>query len=145
MRPIRLIIVGLVTMVFCCLAGLVVTGCSTVAAGSDPLVVRAQQVETVAYSAFDTFLKIDNADRAFIASNAPAVHAFAEQLRQPVLDGTNQTRQGLLWITQLDRITQAYETNGASSNAVEASIAVLQTAIISAETDITQFSTTNTP
>lgn len=126
-------------------SALMLTGCSTVAPGSDPLVVRAQQVETTAYSAFDTLLKIDNANRAFFATNAPGVHAFAEQLRQPVLDGTNQTRQGLLWITQLDRITQAYETNGASSNAVEASIAVLQTAIISAETDIATFGKTNSP
>lgn len=126
-------------------SALMLTGCSTVAPGSDPLVVRAQQVETTAYSAFDTLLKIDNANRAFFATNAPGVHAFAEQLRQPVMDGTNATRQGLLWVTQLDRITQAYETNGASSNAVESAISVVNTAIIAAEQDISLYGQTNSP
>jgi hypothetical protein len=118
-----------------------VTGCSTVAPGQDPLVVRAQQAETNAYSTFDFFLKVDNNNRAFFIANAPAVHAFAEQLRQPVMDGTNQTRLGLLWITQLDRITQAYISGGGSSNAVEASIATISSAATAAALDVTVFAT----
>jgi hypothetical protein len=142
--PIKIILAFIATVGICAV-GALITACSSVVPGSDPLVVRAQQTETIAYSAFDTFLKFDNANRAYIASNAPAVHAFAETLRQPVVDGTNQTRQGLLWITQLDRITQAYETNGASSNAVESAISVLTTAIISVEQDIALYGQTNSP
>jgi hypothetical protein len=142
--PIKFVI-ALIALTGLIAATSLITGCSTVSAGSDPLVVRAQQTETIAFSAFDTFLKIDNANRSFIASNAPAVHAFAEQLRQPVMDGTNQTRLGLLWITQLDRVTQAYENNGASSNAVESAISVVETAVIAAEQDISLYGQTNSP
>jgi hypothetical protein len=138
--PVKLILAFNVGIALIAAMGLI-EGCSTVSPGQDPLVVRAQQVETNAFSTFDFFLKVDNNNRAFFESNAPAVHAFAEQLRQPVMDGTNQTRLGLLWITQLDRITQAYINGGGSSNAVEAAIATISSATSAAAVDITVFGT----
>lgn len=139
MKQIRPILIGLVTLAVGCLFATMLMGCSTVATGADPLVVRAEQTETIAYSTFDTFLKIDDANRAAIIAAAPAVHAFAEQLRQPVMDGTNQTRQGLLWVIQLDRVKLAYESGGGSSNAVTAAIASVESATSAAALDITIF------
>lgn len=114
-------------------------GCAALTSGTDPLVVRTEQTETVAYSTFDTFLVIDNANRALIQSNAPAVHAFAEQLRKLVPDGTNTVPQGILWILQLDRVKQAYKSGIQSSNALVTALAVVETAVSSAQTDITLY------
>lgn len=111
-------------------------GCAGVQPGNDPLVVHTEQTETIAYSTFDTFLTLEDANRALVASNIPAVHAFAETLRQPVMDGTNLTRAALLWVMQLDRVKLAYEAGKATSNNVVTALAVVQTAVNAAQQDV---------
>jgi hypothetical protein len=125
------------------------SGCASVSPTADPLVVHVEQTEAIAFNTFDTFLKIDDLIRTQQAAgmltnlttpyiNSPA-HKYAETLRQPVLDGTNLTRQGLLWITQLDRIKLAYEAGSRSSNDVAIVLAVVATAINTAQVDIAQY------
>lgn len=65
---------------------LLLAGCSLfqrapVAPGEDPVVVRAQQTHRLAFTAIDSFLKVENENRAWISANIPEIHAFAEKLR----------------------------------------------------------------
>lgn len=61
-----------------------ITACSTVQSGSDPLVVRVEQFQPIAKETFSFVLGVDNADRGFWRTNAPAFHSFCETLRTPV-------------------------------------------------------------
>lgn len=104
-------------------------GCAALAPGADPIVVRAEQAQTGANATFETFLKIDDADRAFYASNAAPLHAFAEYLRQPVaVNGTNVPRD-IGFLLSLDAVKQSYKAGKASSNDVVVAISVLETAL----------------
>lgn len=60
-------------------------GCATLDPGADPLVVRTEQSLDGATNLFTTIVHVDNANRDFYRSNAPAFHRLAESLRQPVL------------------------------------------------------------
>lgn len=105
------------------------SGCVSVAAGSDPLVVRTEQVETGAYATFDTFLKLDDiAQSNPLASNSWAsAHAFAVYLRQPVQNGSNTVPFGVGTVLSLDQVKLAYKAGTASSNALVTALAVVST------------------
>lgn len=60
-------------------------GCATLDPGADPLVVRTEQLLDGTTNLFGTIVHVDNANRDFYRSNAPAFHRLAESLRQPVL------------------------------------------------------------
>jgi hypothetical protein len=105
-------------------------GCATVSPTSDPIVVHAEQVETSADAAFQLVVDLDNADRGFWTTNAPAFHTFAEWLRQPVPTPTNPNEpRGLGMILLVDQAKLAYETNSAMTNVLAATLADLQTAL----------------
>lgn len=104
-------------------------GCTHLDPGADPVVVRAEQVETGASATFELVVKTDNNNRSFWITNAPAFHNFAEWLRSPIsIQGTNHPR-GIAMIFQLDADKVAYKSHGGSSNALVASTAVLQSAL----------------
>ena len=69
----------------------VMFGCATLNKGADPLVVRAEQAELGAEATFDLILHLDNADRGYWRTNAPAFHHFAEWLRTPQQYATVKT------------------------------------------------------
>ena len=129
------------------LAGLAGEGCAPLAPGADPVVVRAQQLEASAKSSFDAFLQIDYAGGPLLASNAPAVHQFANWLRQPqsvALGGTNVTLpRDLAYVVGLDNVIQAYRSGKATSNDVATAMLVISSAV----SQSTQFmaSLTNSP
>jgi hypothetical protein len=105
-----------------------VTGCAKLAAGADPLVVRTEQTETLAYNTFDTFLKLDDTAMANAGvSNAWAkgAHPFAAYLRQPVGSGTNAVPFGIAAILSVDQIKLAYEAGASSSNALATAVNTL--------------------
>jgi hypothetical protein len=56
-------------------------GCA-VDAGSDPVVVTTEKTTATAFDTIDTFLKIEHENRAAVAAQLPAVHAFAEKVRK---------------------------------------------------------------
>lgn len=105
-----------------------VVGCAALQPGADPLVVRAEQVQTVARSTFDFVLTLDNTDRGFWRTNAPAFHGFCTALREPVpYKGAPMPR--VLYVQlQLDDLKLAYK--GAktitNSNALYTALLVLQ-------------------
>lgn len=101
-------------------------GCNSVAPGSDPIVVRAEQVETGATNTLNGIVSIDDANRPFWITNAPAFHTFAETLRKPVqIDGLTLPA-GLAAVRSLDDVKVAYIAGKATSNDVVAAISVAQ-------------------
>ncbi len=119
-----------------CAALLVVAlaGCVNLQKGADPIVVRAEQSETVATATFDTFLKIDNGNREFFRTNFPPMHAFAEYLRSPVfLNGTNVLPRGLAFVSSLEAVKESYKHGAANSNVLATAIAVLESSVLQAQ------------
>lgn len=60
------------------------SGCATLEPGADPFVVRVEQTQEGAKATLDLAVHLDNADRGFWRTNAPAFHQFCEWLRTPI-------------------------------------------------------------
>jgi hypothetical protein len=106
-------------------------GCASLTPGADPLVVRVEQTLTGANATFDFVLGIDNGNRAFWVTNAPAFHQFAEWLRTPQAYGTNVVSRCVAMQLNTDDLKLSYQaskTTG-SSNALWSAWSVLSTAI----------------
>ena len=108
-----------------------IIGCAKLLPGVDPLVIRAEQTESMAYNTFDEFLKLDD-----LANTNPTVsktwqpaHVFAQYLRKPVQSGTNTVPFGIATVLSLDNIKLAYVAGKASSNSVVTAIGVVTTVI----------------
>ena len=109
-------------------------GCKTLAPGADPLVVRTEQLETVAASAFDTVVILDNSNRSFWQTNAPAFHQFCEWLRTPIMiESTNSMRRGLAMVKLVDNAKLIYITNSSQSNILIQAVSDLQIAVSQAQ------------
>lgn len=113
----------------CFAALLVISGCTTLAPGADPLVVRAEQLETTANASFDLVVAVDNANRGFWLTNAPAFHQFAEWLRAkvPVPNNADQ-RRGVAMILLVDSAKLTYQANHSQSNLLIQAVSDLQAA-----------------
>lgn len=103
-----------------------IVGCASLSPGADPLVVRAEQTETFATNTFYTFLSIEANDRLLIEANFPAIHAFAETLRQPVTEGTNRYRACYYWVHLLDNAKLAYKAGTGTSNQLVAALSKVE-------------------
>lgn len=106
-------------------------GCATIDQSADPLVVRAEQVETAALSTFDLVLNIDNSNRPFFKANIPQFHEFAEWLREPV--PPDQWPRATAMIKSLHQIKVAYKTNH-DQGALTQSISTIEMAMSQAST-----------
>jgi hypothetical protein len=113
-----------------------IAGCSTIAPGADPLIVRTEQTETFATNTFNTFLTLEWENQAFVLANAPYIHTFAESLRQPVMDGNKPIRQCYYWVLLLDRAKVAYQAGTGSSNQVLNALSAVETPLATTEGDI---------
>ena len=119
-------------------ATLLLAGCASLQPGADPLIVRAEQTETIAKSAFDTVLKFDNSNRGYWETNAPAYHSFCEWLRQPqTVEVTNTLPRAAALLISLDDIKLAYKSSTASSNALVEAITTVSAAVTQAQAWIT--------
>jgi len=115
-------------------AVLLLAGCASIQNGQDVLVVRAEQLETVAVSAFDTVVVLDNSNRQFWQTNAPAFHQFAEWLRTPItIESTNTMRRGLAMVKLVDDAKLIYESNSSQSNLLTQAVSDLQIAVQQAQ------------
>ena len=115
---------GLLTVAF--------TGCAKLQPGADPLVVRTEQLETTAYSTFDTFLKLDDvamANTTVAPTWTTSAHPFAVYLRKPITVGTNTLPFGIASVLSLDTIKVSYQSGTTSSNALLSAITVLETTV----------------
>lgn len=101
-------------------------GCATIDKNADPLVVRVEQTETMTLATVRTFLKLDNDNRAFFKTNAPALHAYAEFLRvkQP-----NGDRRYVAYLRSLNQVKLDYKAGRASSNDVVRVVGVVQSVL----------------
>lgn len=118
-----------------------ITGCASLQKGADPVIVRAEQTQTIAYGTFDTFLKIDAADRGFFRTNVPAMHEFAESLRKWVVLDAQSNRQWVAYCQSLDRVKLAYKAGTATSNQVLTVLATVETALAESQQYLSQVST----
>ena len=119
-------------------AAALLVGCASLQPGADPLVVRAEQTEAIAKSAFDTVLNFDNSNRGFWATNSPAYHSFCEWLRQPqTVEATNTLPRAAAMLISLDDIKLAYKISTVSSNALIEAITTVSAAAGQAQAWIT--------
>lgn len=115
---------------------LLLVGCSTLNPNADPFVVRVEQAQTTAYATFDFVLHMDQANRGFWMTNAPAFHGFCEWLRTPMTYtsmGTPRADVPRCVVMQLnvDDVKVAYKlakTSG-NSNALYLAFATLNAAL----------------
>lgn len=95
-------------------------GCASLQPGADPIIVRAQQTERVAFETFDTFLRLEHKHAARIRSAAPAVSKFAEWLREPQPDGP----RGIALVRSLGNVRRAYAAAKTPDNKARLSTAL---------------------
>ena len=105
----------------------IAVGCASIQPGQDALVVNAERLETVSASAFDTVVILDNSNRSFWITNAPAFHGFCEWIRTPItIESTNTLPRGLAMIKLVDDAKLVYEVNKSQSNILIQVVADLQ-------------------
>jgi len=118
------------------------SGCATLDKTADAVVVRAEQTLHIATASMDTLLKIDDSNRQFYRTNAPAFHNFAEYLRVPItitLYGTNKTEaRGLTFVESAQAIKLAYKRNRTPENKASliTALATLETAVRQTQTQL---------
>lgn len=110
-------------------------GCRSVEPGHDPLIVRVEQAETLAFATFDTFLKIEHAQRANTRLYFPEAHAFAEHLRERRPDG--QPR-GIGYILDLQEVKSAYRRDALRKSQLIAALAALETVLRTVQEHLAQ-------
>jgi hypothetical protein len=121
---------GLFAILVCLV--MLLSACVKLKPGADPLVVRTEQLETTAYSTFDTFLKLDDvamANSTVEPTWSESAHPFATYLRKPITVGTNTVPFGIASVLSLDTIKLSYQSGESSSNALLSAITVLETTV----------------
>jgi hypothetical protein len=96
---------------------LLVIGCAHLTPGSDPLVVRTEQVQSGANATFDFVLHLDDNNRGLWRTNAPAFHNFCEWLRTPMQYKASQTvSRCVLMQLDVDDLKTDYKMNKSAAN-----------------------------
>lgn len=106
-------------------------GCAKLQPGVDPLVVRAEQTESMAYNTFDAFLKLDDIANANpeVSKSWQSAHVFAQYLRKPIQSGTNTVPFGIATILSLNNVKLSYIAGTSSSNSLITAIGVVGTVV----------------
>jgi hypothetical protein len=124
------------------------SGCKTLQPGADPVVVRTEQSLTIAQATFDTFLKLDDADRPLVKHQLPAVHNFAEWLREPMPISPGSTVIVARWaemVAAADRVKLAYQANRTPENRANlvTALATLEVAVSEVQSNLAQLQALN--
>lgn len=103
-------------------------GCASLQPGADPVVVRAQQAEQVAFATFDTYLRLVHQHESRVRATVPAALEFAEWLREKRPDG--QPR-GLAMVQSLGDVRRAYAAHRTPEKkaSLTSAIALLQATV----------------
>jgi len=122
---------GCITGAIAGLAFVIIQGCATLSPTADPFVVRVEQTQTTASSTFDLVLNVDNANRAFWVTNAPAFHQFCEWLRTPQTYQTLPVPRVVAIQLNVDDLKRSYITSKTTgtSNALWSAWSVMDTAV----------------
>ena len=150
-QPVNIPITKIAPLLALMAVSLYFVGCAAIQPGNDPLIVNVERTETIAKGTFDDVLGIDNANRAFFRTNAPAFHNFCEWLRAPQTVPDETSTNGALstlprcsaMLVSLDEVKLAYKNSRASSNEVFTALATVQSAMNQANSWMTV--TTNQP
>lgn len=122
------------------------TGCAPLQPGADPVVVRAEQAEAAASSSFHLALQLDQLDRGFWRTNAPAFHGYCEWLRIPTpYQTTTILPRYRVLLLSFDDVKLDYKAGRATSNILFTAVTTLQSAASQAEAWLTIVSSTNQP
>lgn len=110
-------------------------GCATLSPTEDPLVVRTEQVERVAFDTFDTYVKLVARYETKVKATAPAAYDFAEWLRAKGPDGKPR---GIAMVKSLDATRRAYKANRSEANrlTLSSSLAALERALSEAQSHL---------
>lgn len=104
-------------------------GCSTIAPGSDPVVVRAEQTRETAIQTFDAFLLYEYSNRDYLWGKS---HDF-----KSVADNIRQNESG--WIEALNSGIKRYKENKADGTGpLTQALAAIETALAEAQATITR-------
>lgn len=114
------------------------TGCASLEPSADAVAVRAEQTVATAFNVFDAFLNLEHANRELVKAKAPAVHTFAEWLREPVPDNGAMVPRGLSLIQSANRVRLAYKANRTPDNhaSLQAALAALARAANETQTQM---------
>lgn len=97
--------------------GLLLNGCATLDPNADPFVVRTEQLQKQADATVDFVLGVDNADRGFWRTNAPAFHNFCEYLRTPIpVSPTHNSPRVLAIEANVQQLKVQYKANRSAGN-----------------------------
>ncbi|MGO8839463.1 MAG: hypothetical protein ACLP7I_12025 [Limisphaerales bacterium] len=119
-------------------------GCASTQPGADPLVVNVERAETVGQSTFTLLLDVDNSNRPYWQTNAPAFHTFCQWLRQPqTIEGTNTQPRAIALLLSLDDVKLDYKAAQTSSNALTEALATFQGVLSQASAWSTLITSTN--
>ena len=110
------------------------SGCVALNPGVDAVEVRAEQTVQTAFDVFDTFLRLDAADRDLVKRKAPAAHEFAEWLRAPVPNGAQTVPRGVSLILSANRVRLTYKASRTGDNRAQLNTALVALAAAITET-----------
>lgn len=117
------------------IAALAVAGCKTIT--GDPVVVRAEQSIAIGNATLNAAVHVDDSNRAFFRTNAPAFHSFCEWLRTPVIVPPLRVAEprGIAIIESANVVKQAYKhTRGTNElNQLVQALATIETATAQAQ------------
>lgn len=85
---------------------ILMAGCSTVAPGSDPILVNAQRTAQSAHQTFDLLFKVERENEAYVKRYAPSVHDGVNAIRRQAPQAEDN-----LW-----EAIEAYRTNRTAEN-----------------------------
>lgn len=111
---------------------LALSSCATIAPGSG-FIVRVERTQRVAAATLDFVLSLDEGDRDFWRTNAPAFHDFCEWLRSPsVITPSLQKGLAIQKSVQDLKVRYKQQTTTQNSNALYLAWAILDSTIIQA-------------
>lgn len=110
-------------------------GCANLKPGADPVIVRAEQVEQVAFATFDTFVHLVAQHEDEVKERVPAAYQFAEWLRAK---GPSGLPRGIALVKSLDTVRKAYKANRTPENkaGVASALAALESALAETQKQI---------
>lgn len=103
-------------------------GCATLDPGADPVIVRAEQVQSATRSTIDLVLNEDDSNRGLYAATLPAFHEFCSWLRTPVPWSTTNLPRAIVMQLNLQNAKEAYRKNR-NTNAFELILSLNETVL----------------
>jgi hypothetical protein len=99
----------------------ILSACSTLQPGNDPVVVRAEQTQTISKDTLDAFVTYERNNDSTLRALNPAIHTYANYVRA----------HGQQWLRTLQAEKLAYKNNRTAENKANllTAVAVLQEAV----------------